>query len=253
VTAPQIPPPTADGLPRAWPWPAGAGLVALVDARAAVSWADALLARCGEGPLARCGEGLVVWAATGAAPVRQAMATAGLPGVRAVVLAPAAGARPVAVALGFAAHLAVVRAGAGDGGGCVTSPTRPATPPGVVRIPHLLSVRRAGAVTDVVVWELMTAGRATGWLGGPLPEQRFFERHLAGLLRLRAAARTGRLPLTAAGTRLARLLGGRPLSIRLVYQRPRLFRALLTGHDLFLSQPVGTAPAGPSSDHPWPG
>jgi hypothetical protein len=236
-----------------WPWFAGAGLVALVDARAAVNWADALLARCGEGPLARCGDGLVVWAATGAAPVRQAMATAGLPGVRAVVLAPAAGARPVAVALGFAAHLAAVRASPGDGGGCVTSPTRPATPPGVVRIPHLLSVRRGGAVKELVVWELMTGQRAVGWLGGPLPEQRFLERHLEGLLRLRAAARAGRLPLTAAGTRLARLLHGRELSIRLVYQRPGLFRALLTGHDLFLSQPAGTVPAGPSLDRPWSG
>jgi hypothetical protein len=101
----------------------------------------------------------------------------------------------------------------------------------LVRVPHLVSIRLAGAVVDVVLWELMSAAYVPVWLGGPLPEQGFFEARLGGLLRLRAAARAGRLPVTAAGMRLTRLLCGRGLSIRLVYQRPGLFRALLAGVD----------------------
>jgi hypothetical protein len=160
------------------------------------------------------------------------MATVGLPGVRAVVLASCADNGP-AVRLGmrWAVRLAAVRAGGCGPRRLVTSPVPPVPPPGVVRIPHLLTVRAHTCPVDRVVWELMPADRAPDWLGGPLPAQpqrRWFEARLGQLLRLRAVARAGGLPPTAAGTRLARLLAGRELSIRLVYRRPLLLRALLT-------------------------
>jgi hypothetical protein len=200
-----------------------------VDPGAWAGWADR--------QLDRFGDGVLVWAAAGEYPERQAVATVGLPGVRAVVLAgvPGLSGRAARVALEWA----VLVAGRRGSGGCVTSVTRPVPPDGVVRVPHLVSVRLAGVVVDVVVWELMSAGYLPVWLGGPLPDRGFFEARLGGLLRLRAAARAGRLPATAAGMRLARLLGGRGLlSIRLVYQRPGLFRALLAGVDEVPDRPL---------------
>ena len=211
---------------RWWDELPGPGLVALLDrTAAAVGWADRVLARDGARSL--------VWAATGARPCGQAMAMVGLPGVRAVVLAPCAGDGPaVRLGLRWAVRLAAVRA---DGRGprrCVTSAVRPVPPPGVVRIPHLLAVRAHTCPVEAVVWELMPADQAPVWLGGPLPalpQRRWFETRLEQLLGLRAAARAGGLPPTAAGDRLAGLLAGRELSIRLVYRRPLLFRALLAG------------------------
>jgi hypothetical protein len=201
--------------------PAEAGLIGVVGCGAGTGWTDVVL-----GPF---GDGVLVWAAAGTHLERQALATVGLPGVRGVVLVgvPGLSGRAVRVALEWA----VLVAGRRGSGGCVTSVTRPVAPEGVVRVPHLVSVRLAGAVVDVVVWELMPVAYVPVWLGAPMPEQGFFEARLGGLLRLRAAARAGRLPATAAGMRLARLLGGRGLSIRLVYQRPVLFRALLAGVD----------------------
>jgi hypothetical protein len=213
-----------------WEPPDEAGLVVLVDRDANAGWADRLLARHGDGYL--------MWAPTGVEPSAEAMATVALPGVCAVVLvgSPGADPRAVGLALRWAVHLGGVRV---DGRGphrCVTSPARPAVPPGAVRVPHLVAVSRPdGTITDLVVWELMPAARVPDWLdppdrlGAPLPDQSWVEAHLDRLLELRAAVRAGRFPPTAAGGRLARLLAGRPLSIRLVYQRPDLFRALLAG------------------------
>ncbi len=75
----------------------------------------------------------------------------------------------------------------------------------------------------------MTRTEARNWLGIPLPDQAFVEAHLPDLLALRAAARTGQLPATPAGQRLAGLLRGRPLplSIQLVYRHLDLFRVLV--------------------------
>jgi hypothetical protein len=127
---------------------------------------------------------------------------------------------------------------------CVTSATTPklASMPGLVRLPHLLTVRDGtGALSDAVVWEVMTVMQAARWLGGPLPPQRLIENQLPALLQLRLLARTGRLPASDDGQRLAKLLIGRYLSIRLVCQHPVLFDAL--------TRSAGTSPAARGRKH----
>jgi hypothetical protein len=54
----------------------------------------------------------------------------------------------------------------------------------VVRIPHLVTVGHTGGESDTVVWELAATATAQQWLGGPLPDQSFFESRLDSLLRL---------------------------------------------------------------------
>ncbi|MPZ27231.1 MAG: hypothetical protein GEV12_12680 [Micromonosporaceae bacterium] len=205
----------------AWPpWqPPGAdGLAAIVAAGSSTAWADGLLARTGDG--------LVVWAATGSDPETQGLARLGYPGVRAVTLTPAkSDPRRVRLALELATDLTATR----HNGACLTSWAAPATPPGVVRIPHLITIQRDGGITDTVVWELARLAVAQHWLSGPLPDQRFFEAHLDALLRLRGAARRGQLPATAVAAGLTELIPGRDLSIRVVYAHPATFRALLLG------------------------
>ncbi len=212
-----------------WPdWrrpPAADGLIAVLAATVPTSWADEVLARDDRGN--------VVWAATGFQGERYGRATCERPGVHAVSLA-AAGEQParVAVALHLASHLGRVRCGGlTPARPYLTSPGQPATPDDLVRIPHLVTVRAAEttSTSDEVVWERTTRAAARQWLGGPLPDQAFVEAHLPDLLALRAAARAGQLPPTAAGQRLAALLHGRPLplSIQLVYRRLDLFRVLL--------------------------
>jgi hypothetical protein len=222
----------------AWQPPPEDGLVALVGPDVSAGWADRLLVRV-EG-------GLLVWAATAADGVGQALAVARLPDTRVVVLLPGGTeARRAGLALEFARRLAAVGGDGSDLGWGVTSPARPEPlPDGVVRVPHLVSVRRGSVVTDTVVWEVAARERVEAWLGGPVPDLGFFERNLAGLLELRARARAGRLPATAAGMRLARLLDGRRLSIRLVYQRPGLFRVLLSGREdaAVDGDPAGSSP-----------
>ena len=207
-----------------WQPPRADGLVALVERGASVGWADRLLVRHEDG--------FLVWATTGADPVGRALTVARMPEVRVVVVLPGGvDARRAGLALEFAGELRAVRGDRSDPGSgpgsCVTGPLRPDVPPDVVRVPHLVSVRHLGVVTDTVVWEVMDRERAQAWSGGSLPDQRFIEEHLCGLLELRAAVRMGRFPVSAAGGRQARVLAGRPLSIRVVYQRPGLFHALL--------------------------
>jgi len=141
----------------------------------------------------------------------------------------------------LSARLGRLRAGHGWSPAYLTSPARPDTPDGLARIPHLVSVHadthdladpdtpRPGLI-DVVVWELATRPGAARWLGGPLPDQTVVEARLPQLLALRAASRAGRFPPTAAGTRLAALVHGRPqpLSILLVYRNLDLFTQLCT-------------------------
>lgn len=209
----------------AWPpWqPPGAdGLAAIVAMGASTAWADGLLARDSDG--------LVVWAATGAEPEMQGLARLRYPGVRAITLAPAKGdPRRVRLGLELAVHLAAARSN-GAITACLTSWSPPAPPPDVVRIPHLITIQRDGVVTDTVVWELAPLATAQHWLGGPLPDLRYFEAHLDALLRLRGAARRAQLPATAVAAGLADLLRDRDLSIRLVYEHPAMFRTLLAGH-----------------------
>lgn len=205
----------------AWPpWqPPGAnGLAAIVATGASTAWADGLLARDADG--------LVVWAATGTEPEAQGLARLQYPGVRAITFAPAKGdPRRVRLGLELAIHLAAGRNGAGRA--CLTSWSPPAPPPGVVRIPHLISIQRDGAVVDRVVWELATLATAERWLGTPLPDLPFFEAHLDTLLRLRGAARRAQLAATAVALGLADLLRDRDLSIKLVYEHAAMFRTLL--------------------------
>jgi hypothetical protein len=201
-----------------WQPPGTDGLAAIVAPGASTAWADGLLARTGEG--------LVVWAATGSDPEQQALARLRYPGVRAVTLAPARGdPRRVKLALELAVHLTTSR----GTGACLTSWAPPGLLPGAVRIPHLVTIQREGTVTDTAVWELAPLAVAQHWLGGPLPDQRFFETRLAALLRLRGAARRGQLPATAVAAGLAELIPDRDLSIRVVYAHAAAFRGLLLG------------------------
>lgn len=113
---------------------------------------------------------------------------------------------------------------------CLTSWSPPSPPPGTVRVPHLLSIRHGGHITDSVVWEVLTPSAARRWLGCELRacDLSFVESHLHQLVRLRVGARSGDLPPTAAAARLLSWLGpDRDLPISLVYQRADLFRALL--------------------------
>lgn len=200
-----------------WQPPSTDGLAAIVTPGGSTGWADGLLAREPDG--------LVVWAATGGEPAIEGLARLHYPGVRAVSLTLARNdPRRVRVALELALELAKKRQVAA----CLTAWHRPTPPPEVVRIPHLVTVQRDGAVTDEVVWELAPVAVARDWLGGPLPDQPFFEAHLETLLRLRGAARQGRLPATGAAADLADLLGDRDLSIKLVYTKAERFRAVLS-------------------------
>jgi hypothetical protein len=144
------------------------------------------------------------------------------------------------LALEFGWRLAVRRGmGGGDPGGCLTSWAAPDVSMGVVRVPHLVSVRQdGGRVADAVVWQVVTPQELHRWVGCGVSEVdlMFVEANLDALVRLRGAVRDGQLPATAAAARLLALLpDGRGLPIDLVYQRSGLFRAL-----------VPAVPTGPS-------
>lgn len=210
--------PTDRQFPFEWPaWQPPAeddGLAAIVGPGAPTGWADGLLARDGHARL--------VWAATGSELETAGLALLRRPGVRAVTMTRARSCpRRLKLALELAAHLADTR----DGQAALTSFPRPAQPPGAVRIPHLLSVGFNGGTTDAVVWEVASVELARQWLGGQFPDQAFFEAHLDALLRLRAAARQGRIPTAAAP--LTDLLHEQVLSIRLVYQHADRFQEVL--------------------------
>jgi len=231
-----------EGLLRmSWPsWrpPPGDGVVAVLsgpDVRC--GWADALLARVGQR--------LVVWTGAGSEPVVRGLEVVDQPAVVAAAVSPAgADARYVNLALEFGCRLAVRRgAGGGDPGGCLTSGAAPDVPVGVVRVPHLVSVRQdGGRVADAVVWQVVTPQELHRWVGCAVSEVdlRFVEDNLDALVRLRGAVRDGQLPATAAAARLLALLpDGRGLSIDLVYQRSGLFRALLPSVSTGASVVVG--------------
>ena len=114
---------------------------------------------------------------------------------------------------------------------------------GVVRVPHLVSVRQdGGQVADAVVWQAMNPQELHRWVGCAVSEVdlRFVEDNLDALVRLRGAVRDGQLPATAAAARLLALLpDGRGLPIDLVYQRSGLFRALVPSVSTGTSVVVG--------------
>ncbi|WP_433281690.1 hypothetical protein [Micromonospora sp. CA-244673] len=133
--------------------------------------------------------------------------------------------------LAFGAHLAAYRRRNDPDpvAPCVTAITAPTLPPRgrLVRLPHLLTVRRNGRLFDAAVWEVMREEQARGWLGGKLPDTRAFEDRLPRLLRLRQLARAGQLPPSPETERLTSLLATRYMSIRMVYRHPELFNALV--------------------------
>ncbi len=206
----------------------------------------------------------IVWSLPIPAGIRAqaALRLAARPGVRTVtIVGNRSNPQRLAIACTYAAHLAAARTSLRRTGPAITAEHPPVTPPGTVRVPHLVTT--TGTVTkDLVVWELMTVEQALSWLGPALPDPRLVESRIPQLLALRAAARCGRLPATDAGRRLAGLLTDRPLSIRLVYQHPALFAELLTdrqpakAHESTRQSPTRspTPPAPPPAartPHPW--
>src|SRR5690606_24967056 len=102
--------------------------------------------------------------------------------------------RQLWLGLQVAAGLSRRRAAGGVVGSCLTCWSRPVVPAGMVRVPHLVSVRQGAVITDVAVWELTDAESARDRVGFPV-DWEFFEARLPVLLRLRAACRMVRFPL----------------------------------------------------------
>ena len=182
-------------------------------------WADALLARVGGRH--------VVWAASRGGLETLGVEVMGRPGVVAVALSPVGvDPRYVGLALDMARRLAADRA-AGDVDGCLTSWRVPDAPVGMVRVPHLVTVRHGGGqVVDSVVWQILAPDAVQRWVGCKVSDGDlgFVEANLDALVRLRAAVRAGELPATAAAARLLSLLpDGGELPIGLVYRRLGLF------------------------------
>jgi hypothetical protein len=155
--------------------------------------------------------------------------------VIAVVLHSGGDTHPVCLSLEFARHLSDRRQNDPQPVmPCVTSATAPelGSAPGLVRVPHLVTVRDATrGLVDAVIWEVMTVPQSRKWLGGSLPCQQFFERRIDALLRVRALTRSGQLPAGRDGERLRELVASHYLSIRLVYRHPALFSRLVTTID----------------------
>jgi hypothetical protein len=187
-------------------------------------WADALLARIGERH--------VVWAASRGGLETLGVEVMGRPGVVAVALSPVGvDPRYVGLALDVARSLVSHRA-AGDVDACLTSWRVPDAPVGMVRVPHLVTVRHGGGqVVDSVVWQILAPDAVQRWVGCQVSDGDlgFVEANLDVLVRLRGAVRAGELPATAAAARLLSLLpDGGELTIGLVYRRSGLFRVLLS-------------------------
>ncbi len=171
------------------PLPHADGLVAVIpDQHARTAWADKVL---GRDP-----GGFVVWAATGATPDRILALVIQRERVAAISLAPAGeDVRRLHVALRLAGRLASETAGRKPTARVpVTSASMPDTSSERIPVPHLVTLRDAGNLSEAVVWELLDPDAADRWRGIPLPDPALVEVHLAELLALRTATRTGRLP-----------------------------------------------------------
>jgi hypothetical protein len=199
-----------------------AGLFAVIDATADLSWTDQTVA--GDSTE------LLVWAGAGARPERGGLQAAQRHGVRAVTLAPAGtDLRRLRTATQVAHRLCDTRGEtAASARAHLTSADPPAAVDQSVRIPHLLTLRySSGHIADMVVWELIPRVAAPQWSRITPASRAFVEAHLAQLLALRTAARTGALPQNTAGQRLADILAGKPLSTRIAYRYLDLIRGLL--------------------------
>ena len=208
-----------------WRSPPGDGVVAVVSGPDVdCGWADALLALIGQRP--------VVWAGARGALEVLGVEVIGRPGVAAATLSPVGvDPRRVGVALDVARRLVAHQAD-GGGPGCLTSWRTPDVPVGMVRVPHLVTVRHGGgSLADSVVWQILSPGTVERWVGCRVTDGdlEFVETNLDTLVRLRSSVRERRLPPTAAGARLLSLLpDGGELSTALVYQRIGLVRVLLS-------------------------
>lgn len=225
-----------------WPrWqPPGEGLVAVAtQPEATLGWADALLARQGSD--------LYVWSALDTDASFHGLSIVERSGVVAASLVgPRDDARHVDLALKVALQLTSQQ---GEGlawgrppGACLTTWSAPVTQPGIVRVPHLVTVHRGGAASDTVVWQLMSVAAAHSWFGTPLPDLGYVESHLDALLRLRSRVREGRLPAVAAKARALHGMSGHGFSIELVYRHLGLFRMLLDTSHQRPSQSTGGEP-----------
>jgi hypothetical protein len=205
-----------------WQPPPGEGLVAIANqADATLGWADALLARHGSD--------LYVWAAVGGEPLRHALDILDRPGVVAATMAwNHADPRKVSIALEVAAWLASQRAESHIRG-CLTAWSPPAPPPGILRVPRLVTLLDGSTATDTVVWELLPDARLREGLGAPLPDLTLVESNLDALIEFRAMLRTGRVPATPVTARVLDLIaldGHHDLSIELVIEHLDLFWVL---------------------------
>ncbi len=180
-----------------WPgWralPAADGLVTCVpDRSASTAWADCVLAQHHDG--------FVLWTACGHRPHSALPDVTHRPGVRGVALAPAGGHPPhIQAALGLAHRLTSEVTDDGPVQGRVqvrvVSTDTPDTADGLVRVPHLVTLRaHTGVTTEAVMWELLAAEAAQRWLGVPAPALRHIEAYDAHLLAQRTATRTRLVP-----------------------------------------------------------
>jgi hypothetical protein len=207
----------------AWPgWlplPPADGLVAFIpDQQAQTAWADKVLGRDAGG--------FVVWAATGAKPDPGLALVSQRRGVAAISLA-AAGedARWLQVALRLAVRLARETAGRRQPHPVrvTTSAAMPDTASESLRVPHLVTLRTAGNVSEAVVWELLDPSVADEWFGVALPDPALVEAHLPDLLALRTVTRTGQFPADLSPPLVSLLTGlSSPLSIETVYRHQSL-------------------------------
>ncbi len=172
------------------PLPAADGLVTCVpDGSAPTAWADCVLAQHHDG--------FVLWTASGHRPHSALPDVARRPGVRGIALAPAGGHPPhIQAALRLAHRLTSEDAPVqGPVQVRVVSADTPDTVDRLVRVPHLVTLRTpTGVATEAVMWELLAAEAAQRWLGVPAPALRHVEAHVARLLALRTATRTGLVP-----------------------------------------------------------
>lgn len=98
---------------------------------------------------------------------------------------------------------------------------------GVVRLPHLVTVRTRDGHADTVVWEWLAVPDAEALYGGPLPDLSALHAHVRELLALRAAVRAQQLPDTPGHRELGRVLLTAPFSLQLVLTHYELICRLI--------------------------
>jgi hypothetical protein len=100
---------------------------------------------------------------------------------------------------------------------------------GQLALPHLTTViEPSGRTVDQVIWEELSIARYRQWLGeGFSTDLGWVQQNLAGILSLRALARTGQLDGSADAERLRQIIGDRFLSVRAVCHNIELIQRML--------------------------